>query len=132
MFALSDQFDADRFESVLLRGTQFGLAKSMETAETLLADLARVTTPTATVVLDCYDPTDERASDLLGYRTDAASGLAFRVMSFEYDGTVGETLLFRLFSPERLREAAAQTAWTVDAVKRSPERSYYVAALRKE
>jgi hypothetical protein len=104
----------------------------MQTAETLLDDLARVTTSTATVMLDCYDPTDERASELLGYRSDAASGLAFRVMTFEYGEMVGETLLFGLFSPERLREAAAETPWTVDAVTRRTESSYYIARLRKE
>jgi hypothetical protein len=130
MFAVSEQFDADRFESVLLRGTQFGLAKSMQTAETLLNDLARVTTPTATAVVDGYDPTDERASSLLGYRADDTPGLAFRVMTFEYEGTVGETLLFRLFSPEKLREAAAETPWTVASVK-SAESSYYAVQLRK-
>lgn len=132
MFALPAQFDADRFESALVRGTQLSLAKSMRGIEEFLADLAEVTTPAATAVVDSYDPTDGRASDLLGYRDDATPGLAYRLTNFEYEGDVTETLLFRLFSPERLRDAAAETAWAVDELRRSSESAYYMAALQKE
>ena len=132
MFALPGQFDADRFESALVRGTQLSLAKSMRGIEEFLADLAEVTTPAATAVVDSYDPSDERASDLLGYREDPTPGLAFRLTNFEYEGDVSETLLFRLFSPERLRAAAAETAWAVDEVRQSSEIAYYMAALQKE
>lgn len=132
MFALPEQFDADRFESVLVRGTQLGLAKSMAGLEQFLSDLATVTTETATVLLDSYDPTDDRAEELLGYRADPTPGLAFRVFAFEYEDEVGETLLFRLVSTERVREAAAATAWTVENVRRSSESAYYMAALDKE
>lgn len=53
MFALPEQFETDRFESVLVRGTQLGLAKSMAGVDQFLVDLATVTTDTATAVLDC-------------------------------------------------------------------------------
>jgi SAM-dependent methyltransferase len=132
MFALPEQFEPDRFESVLVRGTQFGLAKSRQGIEQFLTDLATITTETATAVVDCYDPTDDRAENLLGYRPDATPGLAFRVFAFEYEGEVSETLLFRLVSPERLREAAAETAWTLSSLRPSSESAYYVAALEKE
>lgn len=132
MFALPEQFDADRFESALVRGTQLSLAKSMRGIEELLADLAEVTTPSATAVVDSYDPTDERVADLLGYRDDPTPGLAFRLTNFEYEGDVSETLLFRLFSPQRLRDAAAETAWSVEGVRRSSGSAYYMAALQKE
>lgn len=131
MFAPLEQFDADRFESVLVRGTQLGLAKSVAGVEQLLADLATSTTDAATVVLDCYDPTDDTAEELLGYRDDPTPGLAFRVFTFEYEDDVSETLLFRLVSPDRLREAAAETAWSVEEVRPSSESAYYVAALEK-
>lgn len=131
MFSLPEQFDADRFESVLIRGTQLGLAKSRRGIEQLLTDLAAVTTPTATAVVDLYDPTGEQASDLLGYRADPTPGLAFRVFAFEYEGDVGETLLFGLVSPDRLQEAAAETPWTVTEVRRSEESAYYMAALAR-
>ena len=132
MFALPSQFEGIRFESALVRGTQLSLAKSMRGIEQFLTDLARVTTPEATAVVDSYDPTDERASGLLGYRRDEIPGLAFRVFAFEYEEAVSETLLFRLFSPERLREAAADTPWTVTETRRSSESAYYLAALEKE
>jgi len=131
MFALPEQFKDDRFDSALVRGTQLCLAKSLQGIERFLTDLATVTTPTATTVVDSYDPTDERASELLGYRSDAAPGLAFRVSTFEYEGTVGETLLFRLFSPERLREATEQTPWTVAESRASTDSAYFMAALEK-
>lgn len=132
MFDLPAQFDPDRFAAALVRGTQLGLAKSMAGLREFLADLATVTTADATALVDCYDETAAAAPDLLGYRADPSSGLAFRVMTFEYEGDVGETLLFRLFSPERLREAASETAWAVEDVRpRGADSAYYMARLEK-
>jgi len=54
---------------------------------------------------------------VFGYREDPAPGLAYRVYHCVYEGEVGETLLFRLFSPDRLREAAVGTPWTVAEVR---------------
>jgi hypothetical protein len=97
-----------------------------------LGDLAFVTDPDATAVVDSYDPGHEASDDLLGYRPDSTRGLAHRVFHFAYEDAVGETLLFRLFSPERLREATVGTGWTVDDVRRSDEgTAYYRAALAK-
>lgn len=131
MFALRAAFERDRFQSVLVHGTQLGLAGSMRGLRELLGDVAWVTAAEATAVVDCYDPTVDSASELLGYRSDPTPGLAHRVMTFEYEGTVGETLLFRLFSPARLREATAGTGWTVADVRRpsSDADHYYRAAL---
>lgn len=132
MFDLRERFEPDRFRSVLVIGTQVGLAGSMAGLEGFLADLAAVTTDDATAVLDWYDPTHPGATELLGYREDAASGLAHRVMYFEYGGTVGPILLFRLFSPERVREAARETDWSVETIDdESFEGPYYRVRLRK-
>ena len=133
MFALTDQFDANRFRAASARGTQLGLAKSLAGVHAFLTDLATVTTPDATAVLDAYDPTRPGATALLGYRADTADGLAYRTYHFEYDGDVDETLLFRLLSPERLREAADRTPWRVTEVRypRETNPPYYAAALGK-
>jgi hypothetical protein len=130
MFALRDAFERDRFRSVFAHGTQLGLAGSLPGVREFLADLAHVTAPEATAVVDNYDPDREATADLLGYRDDATPGMAFRVMHFEYDGDVGDTLLFRLFSPDRLREAVVGTDWSVRAVRYSDDR-HYSAALEK-
>jgi hypothetical protein len=131
MFALRESFGADRFRSALARGTQVGLAKSPRGLRAFLDDLDHVTTSDATVVLDCYDPTYEDAPEMLGFRADQTPGLAFRVFHFEYGDVVGETLLFRLFSPDRLREAAGATGWAVAEIKRPHDAYHYLAALRK-
>lgn len=133
MFRLAASFARDRFQSALAHGTQLGLAGSMHGLRQFLGDLASVTTPDATAVVDCYDPTADGVAELLGYRDDPTPGLAYRVMTFEYEGTVGETLLFRLFSPDRLRAATVGTGWTVAAVSRpSADNDYYYrAALSK-
>jgi hypothetical protein len=131
MFALPEQFDRDRFQSVLAIGTQVGLAKSMRGLAEFLDDLAQVTTSDATAVLDSYDPTFKGAAEMLGYRPDPTPGLAFRVITYEYEGAVDETLLFRLFSPDRLREAAADTGWAVAEVRQPGDAYYYRAALEK-
>jgi SAM-dependent methyltransferase len=132
MFSLREAFDRDRFGSALVVGTQLGLAASMQGLRRWLGDLAFVTDAEATAVVDSYDPTCDEADELLGYRADLTTGLAHRVFHFAYEGAVSETLLFRLFSPDRLREATVGTGWTVDDVWRSgADTAYYRAALTK-
>lgn len=133
MLALRDAFDRDRFASALAIGTQVGLAGSMRGLSAFLGDLAFVTTPDATAVMDCYDPDHPAAADLLGYREDPTPGLANRVMWFAYEGETDPTLHFRLFSPDRLREAAIGTGWAIVAVDRegTGHGPHYRAALRK-
>jgi hypothetical protein len=133
MFTLRDQFERDRFQSALANGTQAGLAGSMDGLRQLLCDLAYVTEPDGTAVLDFYDPEGEGASDLLGYRADPTPGLAFRVMTFEYEDDVADTLLFRLFSPDRLRAVTIGTSWTVEDVRYASDNEYhYRAGLEKQ
>lgn len=113
MFALREHFDRDRFRSAIAVGTQLGLAGSMAGVRQFLADLAHVTTPDATAILDNYAPELDRTADVFAYRGDHAPGLAYRVFHCEYQGDVGRTLLFRLFSIDRLRAATVGTPWTV-------------------
>lgn len=132
MFALREAFERDRFRSVFANGTQMGLVGSMAGLRELLADIAHVTDTDGTAVVDSYDPTRPGTADLLGYRSDPTPGLAFRVMSFEYEGDVGDILQFRLFSPDRVREATVGTDWTVDEVRYGETSKYhYQAALVK-
>lgn len=114
MFALREPFERDRFRSAIAIGTQLGLAGSMAGVRRFLGDLAHVTTPDATAILDNYAPELERTADVFAYREDPARGLAYRVFHCEYGGEVGPTLLFRLFSVDRLREATVGTPWTVE------------------
>jgi hypothetical protein len=133
MFSLRENFPRDRFQSALAHGTQLGLAGSMDGLRRFLGDLAFVTTPDATAVLDCYDPGVEGTTTLLGYRPDPTPGLAYRVMHFEYESDVGETLLFRLFSPDRVQEATIGTAWVIEEVTRKSgdDSFHYRVALSK-
>lgn len=132
MFALPESFDADRFDSVLLAGTQLGLTKSMAGLEAFLEDLATVTTSEATAVVDAYDPAYEGTSEMLGYRADPTPELAFRVLNYEYGDFVGDTLFFRLFSPDRLREGASEAGWNVSEINRPHDAYYYQAVLQKQ
>lgn len=133
MFALRDTFERDRFRSAFAWGTQVGLAGSMQALREFLDDLTFVTTPNGTVTFDCYDPERSDLDDMLGYRADPTPGLAFRVMHFEYEGDIGETLLFRLFGPDRLREVASATDWRVTEIRYdSADSPHYQAALTKE
>ncbi|WP_138006573.1 class I SAM-dependent methyltransferase [Halalkalirubrum salinum] len=131
MFGLRSEFDRDRFAAALVYGTQLGLAGSIAGIRSFLCDLAYVTEPGATAVVDGYDPTAIESGDRLGYRRDPTPGLAHRVMWFEYDGEVDPVLQFRLFSPGRLREAAIGTGWELaDVTRREPGAAHYLAALR--
>jgi len=132
MFALRETFPDDRFRSILVRGTQLGLAGSTATLRETLADFAAVTTAAATAVVDAYDPSHPGTTDLIGYRDDPRDGLARRTIRFEYEGVRGDPLDFLLFGPDRLRAAAADAGWTVAAVERpsTADTGYYRAALR--
>lgn len=133
MFALRETFERNRFRSAFAHGTQVGLAGSMAGLRRFLADLARVTTPEATAVLDATDPGHEGAADLFGYRADPTPGLAYRLYWFEYECEASEPLLLRLFSPDRFREAAIGTGWDVSEIRRGSgeDGHHYRAALTK-
>jgi len=113
MFSLSEQFGRDRFRTAYARGTQVGLAGSFAAVRAFLADLAHVTTPDGRAIFDNYAPEQPATEDVFAYRPDPAPGLAWRVFHSEYEGEVGRTLVFRLFSVDRLREATVGTPWEV-------------------
>lgn len=129
MFELREMFERDRFQSAFAYGTQMGLTRSMQDLRRFLGDLAYVTTSDATAVLHGYDPELKATADIIGYRADPTPGLAYRVYHTEYKDEK-ETLLFRLFSPDRLREAAVGTGWEAAEVRHNSETTYSVA-LRK-
>jgi SAM-dependent methyltransferase len=129
MFTLHASFPPDRFRSVLLRGTQLGLAGSLARLRETLATLDAVTTGEATCVVDAYDPRQPGTADLIGYRADPRDGLARRAFRFEYAGVRGNPLGFLLFGPDRLRSAARAAGWSVVAVDTAGT-GYYWAALR--
>lgn len=131
MFQLRDQFEPGRFQSALAIGTQMCLAGSMQGLRTFLADLAYVTSPDATAILHSYDPTADGIEEMLGFRDDPTPGLAHRVQWFEYEDEVDEVLYFRLFSPDRLREAAEATGWEVNEIRRPHDPVSYRAVLEK-
>ena len=117
MFSLREQFDRDRFRSAHAIGTQIGLAGSLNGVRAFLDELAYVTLPNATALIDNYAPEQEATKSVFGYREDPMPGLAYRVFHCEYEVDVGRTLLFRVFSVDRLREATIGTPWEVAEVK---------------
>lgn len=133
MFDLREAFERDAFESALAVGTQMSLSRSMQGLRQFLSDLAFVTTPDATAIIDGFDPEHETTTEMLDYRADPARGLAYRVLQFEYDGTLGEPWLYRLFTPDRVREAAVGTGWEVAEVRYASDEwaHNYRVALRK-
>lgn len=130
MFDLRATFDADRFRSAQAFGTQAMLAFDDARLRQFLADLAVVTTPDGTAIIDAYDPTSDAVPELLGYRGTPEPGVAYRVFHFEYEEDVGDTLLFRTVSPDRLRDVCQETPWTVSDVFYGNDH-HYSAALEK-
>lgn len=117
MFSLRESFGRDRFQSALAVGTQMSLGRSMQGLHEFLGDLAWVTTPDGTAVVDGFDPDQEATQEMLDYYDDSTEGLAYRVLQFEYDGSLGDPWLYRLFAPDRVREAAVDTGWEVAEVR---------------
>lgn len=136
-----DMFDLDfppgRFQSVLAKGTQLGLAGSLPGVRALLSDLAVVTDERAVAIVDSYDPAGLDPETFIGYRPDPRPGVANRAFHFEYrrpgDGEVerevGHTLSFVLFGPDRLRDIVVGTPWELTDVY--PGDGYYQARLEK-
>jgi SAM-dependent methyltransferase len=139
LFAL----DVDReYGSVLVNGTQLGLAGSIAGVRRTLTDLAEVVEPGGVAQVDGY-VASELDADFLGYRPDPRDGVGHRTFHFEYDRETGEpdddndhrnrlvgpTLHFLLLDPFRLREATIGTPWTIDRV--IPRGVYYKAVLEK-
>ncbi len=140
MFALD--FPRNRFRSVLLNGTQLGLAGSFAGVRAFLSDLATVTDESGVAVVDNYDPTRLDSESFFGHRPDPRRGVARRAFHVEYhrsendrgDETVrevGRTLSFLLFSSERLVDATVGTRWRVAGVLRDIDEAYYRAVLEK-
>ena len=126
----------DRFGSVLVKGTQAGLAGSLSSMRSFLADLASVTDGDGVAVVDSYDPANLDET-FPGYRTDLREGLARRTFHVEYERPtpvgwtreVGPTLDFLLFGPGRLREVTEGTPWIVTDIHHQAD--YYWAVLRR-
>jgi len=131
MFNLPDVFDENRFQSAIGLGTQASLSRSRRGLTRFLKDLGYVTTDGATAVIDGYDPDHERTKEILDYYEDPSDGLAYRLLQMEYRGTLGDIWLYRLFTPERVSEAAAGTEWTVTDV-RYPTENLYQLVLQKD
>lgn len=129
------EFGAGRFRSVLVIGTQLGLAGSLPGVRVALSDLAHVTDAAGTAIVDSYDPTGLDQDGFIGYRPDPRPGVARRSFHFEYrrpDGTgpeIGPSLSFVLFSPDRLRDVVIGTPWSLAEV--DPRDGYYRARLEK-
>lgn len=117
MFALRETFERDRFGSAMAIGTQVSLAGSLGGLRQFLGDLAYVTTPNATAVFDGYDPDHESTKAKIDYHEDPEPGLGYRILQMEYDGTLGEPWVYRLFAPDRVRQAVIGTGWEVAEVK---------------
>ncbi|PSP95406.1 SAM-dependent methyltransferase [Halobacteriales archaeon QS_4_62_28] len=136
MFSLQEHFERDRFQSAFALGTQVQLAGSMQGLRQFLAGLSFVTIKDATVVLHGYAPELEITKDIFAYREDPTPGLAYRIFHSEYNGKTGRTLLFRLFSIDRLREATIGTPWEVAEAsyghpESESESNTWLAVLRK-
>jgi SAM-dependent methyltransferase len=131
MFELRDTFGPDRFESAIALGTQACLSRSVRGLEEFIDDLAHVTTPDGTAVIDGYDPGHEHTREKLDYYEDATEGLAYRILQMEYDGTVGEPWLYRLFTPDRVRDATADTDWAVAEVRYVTDALYQIALEKR-
>lgn len=79
-----------------------------------------MTTADATAVLDSYHLEKATYYDVPGFRSDPTQGATSRILQFEYEGDISEPLLFRFFSPDRLKEAIVGTGWEISDVRPHP------------
>lgn len=130
-------FEFGRFRALHCVGTQLGLSRSFAGITELLCEFARVTADDALVIVDNYDP-NRLGPDFFGYRPDPRDGVAHRCFHFEYHHpafatgvrAIGRSLHFLLCSPNRLRETAVETTWTVrDVTYANPDGGHYRALL---
>lgn len=131
-------FGRDRFRAINCSGTQLGLGGSLAGIVDVLERFARVTTDDAVALVDNYDPRG-LDDDFFGYRPDPREGIAHRCFHFEYErattaagpDAIGRSLHFLLCSPDRLRDAAAETPWRVEEVFPTDDGRFYRALLER-
>lgn len=131
MFDLRETFEENRFESAIAFGTQVSLSRSMQGLTQFLNGLATVTTANATAIVDGYDPEKEETKAKLDYYDDPSDGLGYRLLQMEYDGTLGEPWLYRLFTPDRFRDATENTDWEVTEERYVTENLYHLALNKR-
>jgi hypothetical protein len=128
-----DMFDLrlpdDHYRSVLALGTQVTVAGSLARLADFFVELERVTTDDARVLVDGYDPTDPTCVDLLGYRADPREGLARRSFRFQYGDEFGDPIAMLLFSPDRLRDVIAGSAWQVADLLAAEDAAHFRVVL---
>jgi SAM-dependent methyltransferase len=124
---------AGAFDSVLVAGTQLGVAGDREGLRALLAALGRVLGEGGRVVADLFDPLAVEDADRRAYLAERSPerGVATRRFRVEYGGVEGPWIDLLLLSPARLREALDGTPWTATEVLRGSGEAYY-AVLDRE
>lgn len=124
---------ADAFDSVLVAGTQLGVAGDRAGLRGLLGEFGRVLDGAGRVVADLFDPLAIADADRRAYLAERspARGVATRRFRVEYRGIEGPWIDFLMLSPARLRETLEGAPWTATEVLRGTGETYY-AVLDRE
>lgn len=110
-------FAAGAFDHVVCLGSQICTGTSLDDVAANLQEAARVTDTGGTLVADCFDPRDSDDWDWFGYEDHPEPGVGRRSFDVAYDGDRTRIEL-TLVSPERFRDLASTTGWSVDVVGR--------------
>ncbi len=137
----ADELGADRFDTVLMLGNNFGLVGTRERAPDVLGALARVTTDDATLLAHSRDPRGTDDPDHREYhelnrergRLPGALRLRIRYLSYATDW-----FDYLLAAPEEMADLVADTPWAVaeylhgEDGEDARDPSAYVGVLRKD
>lgn len=120
------------FDSVLVAGTQLGVAGDRAGLRSLLAEFGRALGDEGRVVADLFDPLAISDPDRRAYLAERspARGVATRRFRVEYRGAEGPWIDLLMLSPARLRETLGDTPWTVTEILRGTGETYYAVLDR--
>jgi SAM-dependent methyltransferase len=129
-----DKFKAGSFETILMLGNNFGLFGGAENARTLLAKMARITTPGAQIIAGTLNPYMTDKKEHLEYlrfnrrRGRMAGQIRFRI---RYGKTVGEWIDYLFVSPDEMRKILEKTDWRIKEILDSGEANYFAVIEKK-
>ncbi len=129
-----DNFKENSFDTILMRGNNFGLFGDGENAKKLLAKMQRVTTPDAQIITNTLNPyiTDDEAHLKYQKRNKKLGRMTGQIrLRVRYYQHVGEWFDYLFVSPDEMKEILSITDWHIKELVNSEESRYFAVIEKK-
>jgi 2-polyprenyl-3-methyl-5-hydroxy-6-metoxy-1,4-benzoquinol methylase len=133
MDIFESDFKQESFDTILLMGTNIGMAGTVKNAIKLLRICMKITDKEGLLILTTKDVTARREKEQIEYNEKnikAGKHVGERSLRFEYKGTKGNWFRWIHIDPKTLQEIASEAGWKIEKIFRS-KKDIYSAVLKK-